>query len=331
MMNIQYLNPDLRELNIKLRSAFGNAASMSDEDARYCRWLAMGMRSATAEVSASQQTLVGELKVIVDFARSRNLEDVVGWCMAASQGQSIENSALDVVTCIRDFVISHVPVPAKILDVAAGTGRQCLPLAIHGYEVSLFEPASTFLEAACETATSQGIEDAIADLVCGTFKDLPKIRDDAYEVSVCLGSVLYAHPRQAAEDVLSNLSRVSSRGVVVDVASKYGLILQLGTEGMEVTAESIEQLLETGVTPPTSAENGHVVYSCFSSAELYSTLTNLGLRVERLVGHGIPGTLDQETANLLPVFELDRIEEYLQAEDQAVDLFPNILALCVKE
>jgi ubiquinone/menaquinone biosynthesis C-methylase UbiE len=224
--------------------------------------------------------------------------------MAARQGVSIGNSALEVIADIRDFVISHAPVPAKILDVAAGTGQKGLPLAMHGYEISLFEPASAFLEAAYQDATSRGIGDSIGDTVCGTFKDLPKIKDDAYDVLVCLGAVLYVHPRHAAEDVLANLSRISSRGVVVDVASKYGSILQLGAEGAEVTVEGIEQLLNTGVAPPASAENRHVVYSCFSSAELVSVLTRFGLRVERLVGHDIPGTLDQATAKLLPASEL---------------------------
>ena len=330
-MNIQYMNSDLRELNIKLHAAFADTIGLSDEEVRHCRWLAMGMRPATADISTFQRALVGELKAIIDFARSRNLEGVVGWCMAASHEQSIRDPAFDVGKSICDFVLSHVPPPAKLLDVAAGTGRRSLPLAIHGYQVSLFEPASAFLEAVYQKAMSQGIGGAIADLICGTFKDLPEIKDNAYDASVCFGAVLYAHPRQAAEDVLSNLSRVSSRGIVVDVASKYGLILQLGAEGAEVSVGSIERLLNTGVTPPASAENGHVVYSCFSSAELCSALTGFGLRVERLVGHGIPGTLDQATAKLLPACELDRIEDYVQAEDQAVDLFPNILALCVKK
>ena len=331
MMNIQYLNPDLRELNIRLRAAFADAAGMSDDEALHCRWLAMGMQSEASGLLASQQALVEELKAIVDFARDRNLEDVVGYCMAASQGVGIGDVASDVMTDIREFVMSHAPVPAEAVDVAAGTGRSSLPLAKAGYEVALFEPALAFMESAYERAKMQGIDDAITGLICGTFKDLPKVKDDAYDVSVCIGSVLYAHPRQAAEDVVSNLSRISSRVVVVDVASKYGLILQLGAEGAKVSAGNIERLLNTGVTPPASAQNGHVVYSCFSSDELCTMLRSFGPKVEDLIGYGSPGSLDQATAEMLPACELERIEGYLQAENTPVNLFPNILALCVKE
>jgi hypothetical protein len=35
-MHIQYLNSDLRELNLKLRSASANATGMSDEEVRHC-------------------------------------------------------------------------------------------------------------------------------------------------------------------------------------------------------------------------------------------------------------------------------------------------------
>ena len=331
VMEIDYLNPDLHRLNDKLRRVFSGLSGLSSDEIRVCRWGAMDMLPSTTGLTEPQRGLAAQLTAVVEFARSHNLDGVVGWCMAASADQSIADPGFDIDGIIRDFVTSHVPSPARIVDVAAGTGRCSLPLARHGYQISLFEPASAFLEAAYESVKIQGVEGAIAHLICGTFEDLSKINDDAYDASICLASVLYAHPRRGAEDVLANLARISSRGVVVDVASKYGLLLQLGAEGAEVSASSIKEFLSTGVSPPASAENGRVVYSSFSSTELRARLNRLGLRIEGLVGYGIPGTLDDATARLLPAGERDRIEEYLQAEDQAVDLFPNILALCVKE
>jgi len=330
-MDIQYLNPDLREMNGRLRAAFAAAAEMPDEQIRHCRWRAMDMCPPNAALSASQQELVGELREIVGFARDRDLEEVVGWCMAANQGLSIGAPPAEIGATISEFVLSSVPPPARLLDVAAGTGRRSLPFATCGYRLSLFEPAAAFLEVAHQNAKTQGIGAAVENLICGTFKDLARVESKAYDVSVCIESLLYATPRQAAEDTLSNLARISSGALVVDVASKYGMLLQLGVEGEEVSAASIKQLLATGVTPPASAENGHVTYSCFSSEDFRSVLASCGLEVARLVGHGEPGILARATAELMPAVERNRIEGYLAADETPVDIFPNILALCSKE
>lgn len=329
-MDIRYLNPNLRELNDKLRVAFADTRGLSTEEVRHCRWIAMNMRPATTDISASQRDLVNDLQEIIGFA-GRNLDGIVGWCMAASHEPHLQGSPREIDAAIREFVLSHIPSAANVLDVAAGTGRRSLPLAEHGCRLSLYEPAAAFLHAAYRNATSQGIEKSIADLICGSFNDLPKIKDNAYDLSLCFEAVLYARHRRAAEDVLTNLARISSRGVVFDVASKYGMLLQLADEGAAVSAKSIRRLLNTGVTPPASAENGHAVYSCFSSEELLSMLNRFGFKVEGLIGHGSPGTLDEATSKLLSACERKRIEEYLQAEEPPIDLFPNMLVLCVKE
>ena len=331
MTSIQYLNPALRELNARLRSAFAQADQLSSEQVRDCRWYAMGMLPAIVDATTHQQMLADELKAVAHFARSRGIEGVAGWCMAACQYRNAEGSMSDIRPSIRDFIFAHVPAPAHIIDVAAGTGSQSLPLAAQGYRVSLFEPSCAFLAAAQDNATTQGVEDSVAELICGSFSDLSKIETDAYDVSICLGSVFYAHPKQAAEDALSNLARIATRAVVVDVASKYGMILALSAEG-NLSGESINQILSTGIhSPPVNIKNGNVVYSCFSSTGLCDTLGRFGLRVEHLVGYGDSGTLDQATAELLPTSERSQIEEYLQAEETLVDLYPNMLALCVKE
>jgi SAM-dependent methyltransferase len=292
----------------------------------------MDMCPVAAHVSTSQRTLIDELGSAVDFARDKRLEGVIGYCMAAAQGVGIGNGPSDIMTDIREFVVSHVPAPARVLDVAAGTGRRSIPLAKAGYSISLFEPASALMDVAYESAREQGAEHAVTELLCGTFEDLPRIRDASYDVTICIGSILYAHPWKAAKEAIVNLARITSSVAVIGVASKYGVLLQLGSEGAEVSAGSIRQFLSTNVTPPASAENGHVVYSCFTSAELCSVLKDCGLRAERLIGYGSPGILDEETANLLPESELRLIEQWRQAKDQqTVELFPDILALCMKE
>ena len=128
-MDIEYTNPDLRQLNDRLHTAFGRAPDLSNEDTGTCRRLAMGMLSAATEVSGPQKRLLTELNAVVEFARCRGLRDVVGWCMSAAHGQNIGQPASEVDTIVSDFVLSRVPPPARMLDVAAGAGGRSLCLA----------------------------------------------------------------------------------------------------------------------------------------------------------------------------------------------------------
>ena len=113
------------------------------------------------------------------------------------------------------------------------------------------------------------------------------------------------------------------------MASKFGLILQLGAE-FDVSANAIQQILTTGVTPPAKPENCQVIYSCFSSAEFHKVAQDVGLEIQRLVGFGITETLGLGASKPISVDEALKIETLLQDEEQMIDSFPNLLALCIK-
>lgn len=163
----------------------------------------------------------------------------------------------------------------------------------------------------------------------GTFADLGKLGTGAYDLCICLRSLLYAQPRARAEAALCELGRAASKAVVADVASKHGMILQLGGQ-FEVSAGAIVEMLTTGTTPPAKPEHGRVVYSCFSSEELRRAAEKAGLTVQRVVGFGITETLEVGTSTPIAVDEGLRIERLLQAEEGMLDSFPNLLALCTK-
>ena len=128
--------------------------------------------------------------------------------------------------------------------------------------------------------------------------------------------------------MLGQLARIAREAVIVEVASKYGLLFQLETEGFSPTVETIRQVVTTGTTPPAKPVNGSVIYSCFSSSELREALRAAGLRVLRLIGFGIADTLSSSLGRTFSSSESVEIETMLQDRPEVVDAFPDLLALC---
>jgi len=335
-MDIKYLNQNLLELNLRVREAFSHASGLAKEQMNACRWIAMNMPCPSSKLSAIQKELIARLEDAIEYAREYNLENVVGWCMVATQNEKLEldnedanHDMIVIRPIISGFLDEHLPPPATVLDVASGTGRFSRPLAAQGYEISLFEPADSFLKLSFQKAESEGIERNIHSLTCGTFKDLAELETDSYDLCLCLRSLFYAHPREQAEQILFQLGRIASKVVVVDVISKYGIILQLGAE-FDVSANAIRQILTTGNTPPAKPEHGRVIYSCFSSNELHKIAQTAELNIQRLVGFGITETLELGTPELISINEVMEIETLLQNQAEMIDTFPNLLALCLK-
>ncbi|UCC67705.1 MAG: class I SAM-dependent methyltransferase [Armatimonadota bacterium] len=287
------------------------------------------MPGSRTGLSAAQAELLARLEAAIEFARAEGLDSVVGWCMAAAQGEIPEGDLAPIIPIIAEFVRECAPAPARVLDVGAGTGSASLALAADGYELSLLDPAAVFLETAQKMAEEEGEAGSIRALICATFTDLEKLEPGSYDVCLCLRSLLYVHPRREAEEILLQLGRIAAKAVVVDVASKYGLVLQLGKE-FDMSAQAVEQILTDGTTPAARPEHGGVVYSCFSSDELGEVARHAGLTVRRLVGYGITETLELGQAEPIPADEAQRIEALLQTEKRMLDTFPSILALCTR-
>ena len=332
-MEIEYLSGGLGRLNEMLREAFASASGLSQEEGDACRWRTLGMLGGEAESTAGQEELVARLEAAVEYGESQGLAGVVGWCMAAAGGAGVGGSEYDssvIGPALLEFVRTHAPASGTVLDVACGTGWAGGLLAAEGYEVAFLDPAESFLRRAREAVEREGLGEKVLSLMCGSFADLGDVATEGYDVCLCLRSLLYAHPREEAVEILRHFGRIAKHVVAVDVASKHGMILQLGAT-FEVSAEAVVQILKTGTTPPARPENGGAVYSCFSSEELREAAEGAGLTVHRVMGFGMRETLELGTGESIPAEEARKIEAALQREEGMVDSFPSLLALCTKE
>ena len=334
-MNITYLDHNLQDLNRSLRAAFARVGELSADRARSCRWLAMEMPCPATDLSTAEWELVADLKTAAESAQEHGLEkNAVGWCMVAAQeerfgwrGEGPERNLKTSGPIIAEFLRECAPPPADLLDVASWSGKCSRPLAAQGYRISLFDPTAASLQEGWRRAEAEGAGSQIRSLFCGTFADLEKLETASFDACICLGSLLYAHPRERAEELLAHLARIASSAVIVEVASKYGLVLQLGAE-FDVSAATVRQILTTGTTPAARPEQGSVVYSCFSSSEFRQAAWNAGLKVERLVGLGIADSLQPDARGPISPAEAAGIEVLLRDEESIIDAFSSLLALC---
>ena len=303
-----------------------------------CRWLAIGIPASDENLSTVQVELLDNLRDIVSSGRKNGVDvDVSGWWLVAAQDEALcsleepldgDNEEIDAV--VSRFLREHLPPPATLLDVASWTGDRTRHLLSLGYQVSLLDPAAAALEAGYRQAENAGVGAAVRSLVCASFADLGKVASSSYDACVCLGSLLYAFPREQAERALEELARIAADVLVVEVQSKYGLLFNLAEEGLEVTAETVQQIVTTGTTPPARDEDGNCICTCFSSSELRQTLQAAGFEVRHLLGLGIGETLTRG----LPVSESRQesvgIEAMLRDKMEVLDSCPGLLALCTR-
>ena len=305
------MRDNLRELNERLTRAFEAAVAMPPDELTACRRFVVHGLPIPFSLTAAHTQLANDLKDCLEYAQQRSLDAVVGYCMAGAQSPDLLVEEADAgVELVQHFVRDTVPPPATVLDVASGMGHFSLPLASEGYEVTLFDPVTPFLEAAIGRAAPAVLQN-LAPPICGSFEDLADVESESCDICLCMRSVYYAQPRALAEEVIGQLGRIARKAVAVDVMSKESLILRLDDEGIDASPEAIQQIRATGVTPPARPEGGGVVYSCFSVDELKQVLTRAGLRIHKLLGceFGDGGS------------QLDRT-------DSEVELHEHLLALC---
>jgi len=122
-MIIQHCDPRLKELNRRIQGAFFQS-SLPQDDIKACRFRAMGMPSSLTELSPAHHELTLALTDCLSFAEDHGLSDVAGWCIAAGQDPSIlEKSGESMDGPVIEFLQTHAPPPATVLDVGSGSGR----------------------------------------------------------------------------------------------------------------------------------------------------------------------------------------------------------------
>jgi SAM-dependent methyltransferase len=284
-MDINYLNPHLKQLSSALEVSFRDAKGLSEDERRICRFSALGVPVPPGSLSPAQRELLASLRPAVEYAKANGLADILGWCMVARDDGELGCSGAGIGRSITDFLTGRLAPEAGILDAACGLGALSLPLAKRGYRITMLDAADAFLEGALRRATGEGVSDRIESLLCGTLADLEKLPSNSANACICFGSLLYVQPPNDVRKALGHLGRIASQAVIVDVASKHGHIRQLHAES-NWSEDAERQILRTGVTPPEGPENGSAIYSCFSSEEFCHALTEAGLEIEHLTGYG---------------------------------------------
>ena len=336
-MQIEYLNSHIEELNRELAAAFERAETLTPEQMSACRWAALDMPGAADAPDDAQQGLIDRLEQARQAAHTRGLGLLFGWCMAGAQAAAMGyiewgDSPPFPPSLISDRLREIAPPPGDVLDVAAGTGRYSLLLAEEGYSVSLLDPTAGFLKLAAANALTHGLTDRVDALLCGAFADLPALPNDAYDACLCIGSIYYLPSPHDVERAVSQLARIASNCTVFDVPSKLGTILQMGTDDSELrfSPSAVEQILTTGITPPAKPENGRVIYSCFSAAELRRLVEAAGMQLQQLVGVGPSANDTPDILAQLGAQQRTQIDGLLTSDDATVDCAPCLLAVCTR-
>jgi S-adenosylmethionine-dependent methyltransferase len=190
------------------------------------------------------------------------------------------------------------PPPATVLDVGGGTGAFAVPLAARGYEVTVLDPATEWLDLAGRNAAAAGVA---LTLVEGTVQDLVRSHAGAkFDAILCHTVLLYLAD---SVDALTKLGGLAHPGTILSVLEKNreGLAVRPGLAGDH--AEAIRVLDD-----PFAAGRLGIVNRARSAGEVRSLLLRAGWRADGWIGvrlfSDMALTLDEQTHPLL--LELDR-------------------------
>ncbi|WP_183095154.1 class I SAM-dependent methyltransferase [Nocardioides stalactiti] len=142
----------------------------------------------------------------------------------------------------------------RVLDVGGGDGRDALPLAAAGHDVTIVDPSERWLTEAQRRAAAAGVEVAT---VVGGLDDLPA---GEWDLVLCHYVLRYREP--GADDVVALASRVRPGGrlSVVDVNADGRVLRSLVNDGpsaalRELRAEQIMvETFQTEVRKVTAEE-----------------------------------------------------------------------------
>lgn len=160
------------------------------------------------------------------------------------------------------------PPPARILDAGGGTGAFAIPLARDGYDVTVLDGSSTWLDRARGNADRAGVH---LNLVAGPIEEVASSVEAPSDATLCHGVLMYAKdPRVGLEQLRAvtrsggglsllekNADAIALRpGLEGDYAEARRLLrdrLSSGRLGIENRAHTIEEwdamLRATGWTP----------------------------------------------------------------------------------
>lgn len=196
----------------------------------------------------------------------------------------------------------HLPTgrgPLRVLDVGGGDGRDSLPLALAGHEVTLVDPADAMVAEARRRADSAAATTFTA--LVGSLDELPS---GIFDVVLCH---FVLHYRPADSDDLATLAAATAPGGILSVTAPnpVGRVLQtLTRQGPERALAELDAETWESVT---FQHAGRKV----SAAAVAAGLTDLGLTVVGDYGGRIANDLlVDDAAKADPAFyrDLERLE-----------------------
>ena len=157
----------------------------------------------------------------------RYIERVLEEYAAATTGSFVERSEAVSSEKLFDPFIDMFPLPpARIVDIAAGTGRDAAWLSQRGYEVTAVEPVAALREVGMNLHATDRI-----DWCDGTLPDLAILPAAARGFDVVLLSAVWQH--------LDDRDRARSMPNIADLTVVGGLILISLRQGPSAPSETL--------------------------------------------------------------------------------------------
>ena len=173
----------------------------------------------------------------------RSIERVLDEYAAATTGTFVERSeAVSSEKLLGPFIDMFPPPPARIVDIAAGTGRDAAWLSERGYDVTAVEPVAALREVGMRLHASERI-----DWRDGTLPDLAIAPTPALGFDIALLSAVWQH--------LDDRDRARSMLRIVDLTAVGGLVLISLRQGPSAPSRTLHEA-SVPATVDLAAANG---------------------------------------------------------------------------
>lgn len=200
----------------------------------------------------------------------------------------------------------------RILDVGAGTGRYCVPLAEEGYEVSAVEPVKHNLGRLRQKGG--GVR------ACqGDARRLKRFADEEFDLTLLLGPMYHlksGEDRLAALSEAKRVTKADGRILAAYLMNEYAVITYAFKE------RHIMEALEQGMLEEDfhCTEQANPLYSLMRLSDIDRLNGRAGLKRERIVAADGPANYMRPFLNALTEEEFEQFVRYHLATCERMEL-----------